>query len=59
MREIINSLDTFDHALGAVDTEQLDSNFHNFYEGIKLTHDMLCKSLLKFDVESIDPMSAV
>ncbi|QPG72956.1 hypothetical protein FOA43_000260 [Brettanomyces nanus] len=57
-KDLIETVDNFDHAIEAVAREELKSNnsLSSFYDGVKMTKDVLEKTLEKHGLKKIDPL---
>ncbi len=57
-KDLIETLDNFDHAIDAVKTEDLGSNagLSTFYDGVKMTKNVFEKTLQKHGIKKIDPL---
>ncbi|KAL1305143.1 hypothetical protein AAFC00_002068 [Neodothiora populina] len=56
-KELLDSVDNFDRALGAVPQDKLSSNqeLKTLYDGLRMTETILMNTLKKFGVEKLDP----
>lgn len=57
-KDLIETLDNFDHAIEAVKSEDLGSNtgLSSFYDGVKMTKSIFEKTLQKHGMKKIDPL---
>lgn len=62
-KDLVDSVDNFDRALGMVSQEKLNAKdksedlqeLSNFYDGLKLTEEILTSTLKKHGLERFDP----
>lgn len=56
-RELLESLDNFELALGAVKPETIESNAEvkNLHDGVNMTKQVFEKTLARFGIEKVDP----
>lgn len=59
-KDLIESIDNFGHALGAVKEDSVKANeeIKQLYDGVKLTRDVFEKTLQRHGLEKIDPMDS-
>lgn len=59
-KDLIESIDNFGHALGAVKEESVKANeeIKQLYDGVKLTRDVFEKTLTRHGLQKIDPIDS-
>lgn len=57
-RDLLESVDNFEHALKAVSEDKIAANeeVKNLYEGVKMTQEVFEKTLARHGIEKIDPV---
>lgn len=60
-KDLLESVDNFGHALGAVKTETVEQHEEvaTLYDGVKMTKDVFEKTLTRHGLEKIDPLGEV